>query len=177
MKRSFAFLRAVNVGGRTVKMDRLRAAFEALGLANVATFIASGNVVFDATRGDAARLEQRIERALAQTFGFEVVTFVRSQAELHGIAAHRPFEIEGESGWFVGFARAAPSPEAIRRVEGLGSATDVLHVHGREVYWLPPAGRLMESTVSGGAIEKALGGPLTVRNVNTVQRMVARFAS
>ena len=48
MTRHIAFLRAINITGRTIKMDRLRALFAELGLANVATFIASGNVLFDA---------------------------------------------------------------------------------------------------------------------------------
>ena len=43
MTRYIAFLRAINVGGHTVKMDQLRALFEELGLSNVETFIASGN--------------------------------------------------------------------------------------------------------------------------------------
>lgn len=47
MSRLFAFLRAINVGGRTVKMERLRREFEVFGFPGVETFIASGNVVFD----------------------------------------------------------------------------------------------------------------------------------
>ena len=50
MPRYITFLRAINVGGHTVKMDRLREIFESLGFANVETFIASGNVVFERRR-------------------------------------------------------------------------------------------------------------------------------
>ena len=53
MPRYIALLRAINVGGHTVKMDHLRRLFEALDLAAVETFIASGNVVFHADEGDA----------------------------------------------------------------------------------------------------------------------------
>ncbi len=45
-----AFLRAINVGGHNVKMEVLRALFEAQGYADVATFIASGNVIFHLTQ-------------------------------------------------------------------------------------------------------------------------------
>ncbi len=48
MPRYVAFLRAVNVGGRTVKMDLLRELFAQLQFKNIETFIASGNVIFDA---------------------------------------------------------------------------------------------------------------------------------
>lgn len=49
MTRYFAFLRAINVGGHVVKMDRLRQVFESLAFSNVETFIASGNVIFEST--------------------------------------------------------------------------------------------------------------------------------
>jgi hypothetical protein len=45
--RYVVFLRAINVGGRRIKMDHLRRLFEALGFFNVKTFTASGNVIFD----------------------------------------------------------------------------------------------------------------------------------
>ena len=65
--RYVAFLRAINVGGHTVKMDALRAHLAALGFADVQTFIASGNVLFTAP-GDPAALEAQIEAHLAATF-------------------------------------------------------------------------------------------------------------
>jgi uncharacterized protein (DUF1697 family) len=65
MFRFIAFLRAVNVGGgRTVKMQSLRQVFKSLDFSKVATFIASGNVVFETTRDRTERLERKIERAL-----------------------------------------------------------------------------------------------------------------
>src|SRR4051794_680361 len=91
MTRYIAFLRAINVGGRVVKMDRLRAAFEVMGFANVSSFIASGNIVFDAADEDPVALERQIEDRLRQTLGYEVATFLRTASELAAIAAHRPF--------------------------------------------------------------------------------------
>ena len=77
MHRHIAFLRAVNVGGHMVKMDRLRALFAELKFRNVETLIASGNVIFEATTADAEALEQRIERHLRTSLGYEVATFLR----------------------------------------------------------------------------------------------------
>ena len=60
MFRFIAFLRAMNVGGgRTVKMQSLRQVFESLGFSKVATFIASGNVVFETTKKKTKRLERK----------------------------------------------------------------------------------------------------------------------
>ena len=55
-----ALLRAINVGGRTVKMDRLRDLFEQVGFSAVETFIASGNVIFAAAEQPTAEMEARI---------------------------------------------------------------------------------------------------------------------
>jgi uncharacterized protein (DUF1697 family) len=60
VSRFFAFLRAINVGGRTVKMTRLRREFDLLGFSGVETFIASGNVVFEARARNEERLQSKI---------------------------------------------------------------------------------------------------------------------
>jgi uncharacterized protein (DUF1697 family) len=92
MFRFIAFLRAINVGGgRTVKMQSLRQVFESLGLSSVATFIASGNVVFETTTKEPKALERKIERALKAALGYEVRTFVRGEDKLAKIANYRPF--------------------------------------------------------------------------------------
>ena len=69
--RYVAFLRAINVGGHTVKMEELRRLFEAMGAANVETFIASGNVFFDSV-GAADLLERRLEAGLEKALKFPV---------------------------------------------------------------------------------------------------------
>src|SRR5690348_3357996 len=118
MNRYIAFLRAINVGGHTVKMDALRAHIQALGLQNVETFIASGNVIFESPEQDAQALEKRIEAHLKQALGYEVATFLRTPAELAAVAAYLPFakrELALESNsLYVAFTYAAPGEEAGR---------------------------------------------------------------
>lgn len=175
-----AFLRAINVGGHTVKMDRLRTLFEALELAGVETFIASGNVVFDAPEEERSALQRRIEEHLRTSLGYEVATFLRSMDELAAVAAHQPFpasasEAEGAA-LTVAFLHEAPGEEARRRIEGFRSGMDDFHVHGREIYWLrhPPASA---SVFSGAVLERGLGKQATLRNVTTVRKMAAKFAA
>jgi uncharacterized protein (DUF1697 family) len=76
-----AFLRAINIGGRTVKMDHLRSLFESLGYGEVETFIASGNVIFQSPDEDTRALEQQIEAHLRQALGYEVATFLSSRQQ------------------------------------------------------------------------------------------------
>lgn len=179
MPKYVALLRAINVGGHTVRMDELRRLFGSLGLSGVETFIASGNVIFDAPRGGAKRLERRIEGALEQALGYEVATFLRTTEELAAVARHEPFaadELEAEGNvLYVAFLAEAPGEEAARKLLAHASAVDDFHVHGREVYWLSRK-KLGESKFSGALLERALGAGATVRNSTTVRKLAAKYA-
>ena len=87
MPRYIALLRGINVGGHRVKMDRLRGLFEARGFEDVATFIASGNVIFSSDSVDAASLGRDIEEHLENELGYEVATFIRTPAEMTATSA------------------------------------------------------------------------------------------
>lgn len=172
-----AFLRAINVGGRTVTMDRLRSLFEALGCASVETFIASGNVIFLSPVEDTRALEQQIEAHLRAALGYEVATFVRTTAELASVAVYQPFpqeEIESST-LYIGFLQTPPGDEALRKLAALQTPLDEFHLHGRELYWLCRTS-ISQSKVSGAQIERALGMPTTLRNVTTVRKLAARYA-
>lgn len=176
MARYIAFLRGINVGGHQVKMGDLRGMFEGVGLGNVATFIASGNVIFESDDRDVA-LTKRIEGHLRDTLGYEVPTFLRTDAELARIAAHRPFpDLDGADGTsYVGFLYRRPKAAAARAVAALSNQTDRVLVHDRELYWHIRGG-LTDSTLGVPALEKALGSvPTTVRNLNTVRRLAAKY--
>ena len=163
-----AFLRAINVAGHgVVKMDALKRLFEKMGFSNVETFIASGNVIFDARSATAAK----IEAALANALGFEVKTFLRTPADLARIA-----KTNDDGGTlYVGFLAKTVTDEAKRRVKALSTANDDLRADGTEIYWLART-KFSDSKISGATIEKALGQPATLRNVNTVRKLAAKYA-
>ena len=179
MNRHVALLRAINVGGHIVKMSVLRECFESLGFREVETVIASGNVLFTASSTDAAALERRIERHLARELGYEVTTFLRSPAELAAIAAHRPFPdvpaVAAGQSLSVAFLKSAPAAPARAALLELRTPTDEFHVHRREAFWLC-RGRTSDSKVSGARLEKAAGGPATVRNITTVRKLAEALA-
>jgi len=159
-------------------MDQLRALFEALGFANVETFIASGNVIFDAKTSNVQSLERKIEKHLEKSLGYEVKTFVRSVAELADIAAHESFsekEInEDGNTLFVCFLEDRPSDDSARKLLSRASAIDGFHINEREVYWLYRR-KNGDSKFYGPMLEKSLLLRTTVRNVNTVHRLVKKY--
>ena len=178
MTKYIAFLRAINVGGHTVKMDALRGLFEALGLAGVETFIASGNVLFDPVPGDVRVLEKKIEAHLQQALGYPVATFIRSTDELAGVTRYRAFpeaDVSAEGhGLYIGFLAESPAEEAVQKLLACATPVDAFRVHGREVYWLCRT-RFSESLFSGPRLEKTLAAQTTLRNVTTLQKLVAKY--
>ena len=177
--RWIALLRAINVGGHTVKMERLRTLFVDLGFANIATFIASGNVIFEAAASDAQTLERRIEQHLQHSLGYAVATFLRTPAELAAVAQHQPFApadlADETNALYVAFLPAPPTAAAHAALLAYRSAVDDFHVHGREVYWLCRT-KISDSAFSGARLEKAIGMPATMRNITTVRKLAAKYA-
>ena len=177
MPRLVAFLRAINVGGHTVKMDGLRRLFESLGFSRVETFIASGNVVFETTSRNTRTLEGKIEKRLKETLGYEVATFIRTDAELADIANYQPFrpsELEAAVALNIAFLAEPLDDESERKLMALRTDIDDFRAHGREVYWLCRK-KQSESSFSNAVLEKTLGRPSTLRGANTVRQMTVKF--
>jgi uncharacterized protein (DUF1697 family) len=93
-----ALLRGINVGGKNlVRMAELRAAFEEMGFAEVATYIQSGNVLFRAPRQRREELAARIESELSRRFGAELRVVLMTHAQLRAVVEDAPREFGAES--------------------------------------------------------------------------------
>ena len=177
MVRYIALLRAINVGGHTVTMEALRGLFEELGFTGVATFIASGNVIFETSAKSEAALRKKIEAHLRASLGYEVATFLRMEAELAAIALHAPFspaELEAAASLNVGFLQAPLDAEAQARLMKLKTPEDEFRLHARELHWLSRV-KQNESKLTNAKIEKAIGAPITFRGANTMRKLAAKY--
>ena len=157
-------------------MNHLRQLFESLGLLNVETFIASGNVIFDSPVGNVQALEKQIESHLRESLGYAVATFIRSSSELASVANYQPFaasELEG-SALYIAFLPAVLSDESQQKLMAFRTPLDDFHVHEREIYWLCRT-RSSDSAFSGALLEKAIGMPATMRNSTTVRKLAAKY--
>lgn len=177
MDRYVAFLRGMNLGGRRIKNEELRRHFEEMGFEEVATFRASGNVVFSNPGREAeAKLAQRVEAELDARLGYDVPVFLRTIEEVAAIAAHEPFDpkavAKSKGKLQVSLLREKPSATARKQVLALASDEDLLAIEGRELYWLPSGG-LLESDLDLKAIE-ALLSPDTRRTMGTIEQISAK---
>jgi len=173
-----ALLRAINVGGHTVKMQELCALFEAIKLSNVRSVIASGNVLFDTRASDATALETRIETALRKALGYDVETFLRTSEELDALAAHDPFAgddpvLEGHK-VHVLFTRSTITAAERTQVLALATGYDEFAVYGREIYWRT-RGNSSDSTITPAMWGRAFKRPTTARNVTTVRKLAEKL--
>jgi uncharacterized protein (DUF1697 family) len=177
MSRYVAFLRGMNLGGRRIENEELRRHFEEMGFEKVATFRASGNVIFSSSGREAeGKLAQRVEAELDERLGYDVPVFLRSIDEVAAIAAQRPFDakrVEKSKGKLqISLLAKKPSAAARKRVLALASDEDLLAIDGRELYWLPSRG-ISESNLDLKAIDFALG-PGTIRTMGTIEQIASK---
>jgi uncharacterized protein (DUF1697 family) len=174
-----AFLRGINVGGHRIKSEELRSLFEQLGLTDVATFRASGNVVFTAKQESIDKLRLRIEAHLESSLSYTVGTFLRTAKQVRAIADFDPFDVslvEASAGKLqVTMLPATPSTSARNDVLRLATDQDRLAFGASELYWLP-SGSILDSALDLKAIGKLLGMS-TTRTKGTIEQLAQKYFS
>jgi len=170
--RYVAFLRGINLGKRRIKMEDLRVCFAAMGYADVATFIASGNVLFSAGQPpDPAAIAARLQ----ETFGYAVPVALRTTAEVRPAAAARPFAadmLDAAAKVYVCFLFAEPGAAAQAAMAAQSTETDTFAPKGRELYVLCRKGTNL-SIFTDAFVERHLGVAGTTRNITTVTKLAA----
>ena len=158
-----ALLRAVNVGGTgKLPMGELRGLCERLGFNRVQTYIASGNVVFEAD-GDEARVQAQLATALNEYAGKPIGVIVRTAAQLEEIIAANPYAENAPNLVHVAFLDLPPASNLLADVSG--RISEEITPGAREVYIYYPQGQ-GASKMRLPAIAAA-----TARNVNTVTKL------
>jgi len=176
MTKYIAFLRAINVGGHTVKMDRLISLFEELNFSNVETFIASGNVIFETKSTKTANLEKKIATHLEEALGFAVDTFVRTLEEVIEIEKKCPFEAKKKDDLiYVSFLHDPLNAEKSDILMGIKNKLNDFAAIGTEIYWL----RLNkdDSIFLKRSLEKILNVSTTNRNMSTIRNLLGKHQS
>lgn len=167
-----AFLRGINVGGHTVKMERLREVFAELGFTNVRTYIQSGNVFFDSTEIDRQRLTQTIERHLRTTFGYEVPAFLRTVAELERIVANDPFKtlnVTSDMRLCVTFTSDRVPSDLVLPLHSPRKDMEIIHTTDHEAYvvW-----HIIDGRPPAAYNFKVLGDKTTTRFFHTTAKIL-----
>lgn len=169
MTRMVALLRAVNVGGRKLPMAELRAHVAALGWENAATYIQSGNVVFDAGCGP-AEAEAALEALIRDHYGYEAPAIVRTLGQWADYPSGNPFpevarDTPGHLLMLV--SKQPPRADAAETIQARAAAGEQARQVGDALWIHFPQGS-GTSKLTPALIDKAIGSPATSRNYRTV---------
>ena len=133
-------------------------------------------MVFESSATESRTLEKKIESQLQKALGRSVPVFLRTQAELERIAAFQPFEEAVTCGADVNIILLTDNLDerSESQLMALETETDGFRVDGREIYWWrrKKRGTSLFSTVPLG---KALREPFTIRSLNTIMRLIAKW--
>jgi uncharacterized protein (DUF1697 family) len=162
-----ALLRGVNLGKRQVKMAALREAVEALGHRDVATYLASGNVVFTKVGS-----LDGFDEALTTALGMPIVTVVRTGKELARIVERNPYQVADPTREVVVFLGDRRPKSALGGLDPDGFAPERFTFTGKEIYAALPDGQARSKLmVELGKVE--LGTTATTRNWRTVEALAS----
>ena len=174
MKTFISMLRAINVGGqKKIAVQALQRAYEQLNLANVRTYVQSGNVVFDCEEQEISILTKRIETQIEQTFGYPVPVFMRDMQDFHRIITSNPFlkgRNEDPSKLHVTFLYEPPSEVILGNLINTFADGDEFSPGEQEIYLFCPNG-YGRTRLSNSFFERKLSIPATTRNWRTVNAL------
>lgn len=166
-----AFLRAINTGNRRIKMADLRSTYEDQGFSDVETYIATGNVIFDAP---SPPLTLELESSLRDRFGFTSEVFLRTGEDVSAIVAAVPWKAETDL-VEVSLLEYEPEASSARTLEATAVDPEALAVVGREVFFLRGLGRGAPTTHKESVSVKILGMKMTRRTMATMRHIHTRY--
>ena len=169
-----SMLRGVNVGGSSViKMDALRAAYDAMGFSDVRTLLQSGNVLFRSGLQDRERLVRRIKQELERRIGLRVEVLLRTLDELASIIDRGPqlSPRADMSKLLVMFLSSVPAAAAQAALLKWHKGSEMIEMRGPEIYLYYPNG-IGRSKLSNAVIEDKLDTAGTARNWNTLVKLL-----
>ncbi len=167
-----AFLRAINVGGRFIKMVDLRKGLSHKGFGEVGSYIQSGNLRFTSSLRTAAKVELLLEAELEDLCGFTVRTIVRTPEQLAKVASYGAgleAPLAGELRRYVTLLKEDPDDDLVAMMSGWDVVGERAQVEGREVYvWLAHPSH--ESKLTNARIERG-GVVATTRDWKVVKAL------
>lgn len=169
-----AFLRGINVGGnKQLSMARLRQALDEMGLDNVRTLLASGNVIFDDDSTDARALTAAIERQIAKTF-MDVSVVLRTRRDLQKLLDADPFKrikVTPQTRLFVTFLSEKPRSKLKIPYLSPDRSFKILRRSNHEICSVLTLGPQWSKNLRQmDILEKEFGKKITTRTWNTVRK-------
>ncbi|CAM9199382.1 unnamed protein product, partial [Ectocarpus fasciculatus] len=181
--RYVALLRGINVGGVTVKMNRLKLMFEKLGFHDVKTVLATGNVLFSSPDESQplSELKEKLESALADTFNYtayvhvyrfgDIKTLVDNYSDNIVEGKHSYFVFVGDSTTFRKMKAESNKLTKHRTFETVRFSDEECQICGI-VYWNVTIGHSTTTEFAKLIAKPTFKNAVTTRNLNTLNKLI-----
>jgi uncharacterized protein (DUF1697 family) len=168
-----SLIRGINVGGhKTVKMDELRKAVEALGFQQVRTYVQSGNIVFQAPKQAPSSISKKLEEVITKKFGHAAAVITKTPEELEAAIQHNPFLKEKAidiARLHVVFLSGTPASADVKKLDAIPG--EDRYRWERDIIFLHLPNGAGNSKLANAPFERWLSVRATTRNWNTVNNL------
>ena len=173
MLKYISLIRGINVGGKTLKMDRLKSIYESLSLHDIKTYIQSGNVLFNSDIKNIYKIKTQLEDEINKQTNLSVSVIMRTQKDLKKILNGNPFINSGNENterMYVTFLENEPLKSSLKDLIPPKETHDEFKVIGKEIYLYCQEG-YGRTVLSIDFFEKKLKMKATARNWRTVNKL------
>jgi uncharacterized protein (DUF1697 family) len=172
MKTCIALFRGVNIGGKNIlPMKNLVVILENIGCKKVKTYIQSGNAVFQTVKNETTKLAEKISSRILESRGFKPKVLLLDISELEEAIENNPFETENGKALHFFFLDTLPKQPDLEQLTSVKSTTEEFKLDKKVFYLYAPDG--VGRSKLAAKVEQAIGVPVTARNYNTVNKLMA----
>ncbi len=168
-----SLVRGINVGGKTLKMDKLKSIYESLNLKDVKTYIQSGNVLFNSKNKNIEKIRNELESQIKNQTDLSVTIIIRTQKELKKILESNPFVNSGNEDiehLYVTLLENESPKSSLKNLVPAKETKDAFKVAGKEIFLYCPDG-YGRTVLSNDFFEKKLKMRATTRNWRTLNKL------
>lgn len=170
-----AFLRGVNVNGTSMKMAEVCSVFESVGMEQVTSVLASGNILFSSEKNPEI-IKAELEKAMSAHFNYEAYVFLQNENEIADMISQNPFEADADFHTYIFVGQADIEKELLDIFNKSSKSKDEKgQVVNSTFYWQVSKGNTLESQFGKVLGRKSLKDKLTSRNVNTFVKISNKF--
>jgi uncharacterized protein (DUF1697 family) len=167
-----ALLRGVNVGKITVKSADLADMARGLGLDDVRTVLATGNLTFTSP-ATAAALKKTIEGGLRERFGYDAWIVLTTADHLRDVIDAFPFPERDDRQPYVLFGSDTKVLDEIERATAdLDDADERVEPGDRVLYWECPKGSSTDTPFAKLIAKPKYKSTTTTRNLRTLRKLL-----
>lgn len=168
-------LRGINVGGRNLKMAELRSCFERAGYENIVTVLQTGNVILESREKNREKVRKQAEALLSDTFNYPAKVLAITPSQLKTVIENYPFVEKGpEFHRYAVFTEKGFEKELVKQADELDQTLEAVSAGKDVVYWRVLKGHTLDSTFGKYMSKSATKHFLTNRNLNTLEKILAK---